>query len=314
VGASQAQVDALLRSWKKQNKTSVNSVDELLAALNQVNFWKNFNGESMGAENFQMISKRCPNLKKEVTTELFHVFDKDHDGQVSAKEFLTGVLEGQSTDPKKEAEMLFDGWDEDNSGSLSKDEVKKLWSTRRTGEHIILAYTARTLLHNTAISGNIGFLKIFPTLKRDQLETFASQTAAKGSKDYLNAVKTEEKKKLDSIVDAIFVKADTDKNGTLSKQEFIDFFTNEDTVSQIRDLSSTPESDALLEHVTISMSYGFLLGTSDEIAKKCGAKIKDLMEDKDHDDLGGIPADVWANVLHTLSSGLKEWVDEEKKE
>jgi len=224
LGATQGSVDALFRSWKKQNKTSLNSIDELLAALNQVNFWKNFNAGGIGVDDFAFISKRCPNLKKEITTELFHVFDKDHDGQISSKEFMTGVLEGQSTDPKKEAEMLFDGWDEDNSGSLSKDEIKKLWTTRRTAEHIVNAYIARREIHITAIAGNIGFLSIFPSLTRSQLETFASQSASKGSKEFMKGVKEEEKKRMDKVVDVIFEKADTDKNGTLSKQEFVDFF------------------------------------------------------------------------------------------
>jgi Ca2+-binding EF-hand superfamily protein len=299
LGATPEGIREILTVWKKRNQTSISSVDQLQASLDEVGFWKNFDAVGLGSEAFATISNQCPEFKKESAAELFHIFDKDHDGQISAKEFLTGVLESQTKDPRKEAELLFEAWDEDNSGTLSKGEVKKLWTTRRHAEFTLTAFTTRVLLHSSAIKFNVKYLEMFPDLTKEKLEAFAQQHASKGATDYITYIKAEEKAKIDTIVEKIFEKADTNKNGALSKDEFLNFFCDEETMSKIREMVTEDEkASKILENAVLDLTWQFLDSSSDEVAKKCAAKLKDFIQNGESDDLHGIPPEIWKKI-HT---------------
>jgi len=302
IGVNHNQAKDVLSLWKKKNKTSVNSVEEFSAALGEVGFWNNFESKGLGAEEFKRISKRCPNLKKELATELFHIFDKDHDGQVSAKEFMTGILESKTSDPKKQAELLFEAWDEDNSGTLSKDEIKKLWMTRRSSDIVLDSYMLRTMYHDMGLKINMGYLGIFPDLTRSNLEVFVSQTASKAAKEIMNIVRATEKLQIDKIVDTIFEKADTDKNGTLSKEEFVTFFSDKATVDDISSNSAENEKvDLLFEKVAHDMMYLFLMSSKDENAKKCAQFLKDSMS-PDEVPVPEVPIEILEKVVAATSA------------
>jgi Ca2+-binding EF-hand superfamily protein len=305
LGVSRDQVKEILVVWKKHNKSSINSLDEFQAALEEVGFWK-----KLGVVDFEEVSKHSPNYKKEVATELFHVFDKDHDGQITTREFITGVLEYDGDDPKKEAELLFEAWDEDNSGTLSKAEVKKLWVTRRAAEFIYTTFSIRKMFHSMAISRNSGYLAIFPNLTKEQLETFAQQKADKGANAYIGEIKAAEKAKIDTIVDKIFEQADTDKNGTLSKKEFVNFFSDNENLKQIRAMSRDDDkTDQLLDSTLINLSFEFLETSSDEVAKKCGKLLRTVSlkgEDPTPEEIGQIPSEILERVVEVFGNPAEE--------
>jgi len=279
-GANQEKVRELLELWKKTNKNEITSVEDLLQALETVGFWDNFTDSGMGNDTFKEVCGTCPEYKKIITTELFKVFDKNHDGKISIKEFLVGSLQSQDSEGTKEAEMLFDGWDEDSSGTLSKDEIKKLWQTRRSSEISVTTFVIRNQMHNTIITQNQIYVDLFPkVLSAENLEKFAKEKSIKDASDWIEYNTKHEHKCIDETVTKIFEKADTDKSGSLSKEEFIKFFCDTETLKEIRSTArENEEADKVFEERFKEGLYDFLRSSSDPKIKGCGEGVKFLIE------------------------------------
>jgi len=307
MGASQAKGREILDVWNKQNKTVLTSVEDLQQALDQVGFWNNFSSMGLGHDVFETITKRYPDFKKEVSTDLFKVFDRDSDGTVCAREFLIGVLQSQTTDRDKEAEFLFEGWDEDKSGTLDRDEVKKLWQTRRIGEINIASFITRLQAYDTIIRFNKRYLSLFPdNFKQADLEEFAIKKATKDATMWSDMIKAEEDLRINEIVNKIFEKADTDKNNNLSKEEFIKFFRDEATLEEIKELTVSEKIEESLEKALNESMWAFLHTSKSSLVRACGQKIKDTLQlDEDY----GIPEDVWKDVWKAFAATLDD--DEE---
>jgi len=48
------------------------------------------------------------------------------------------------------------------------------------------------------------------------------------------------------------------------------------------------------------LMWGFLSESTDVVAKACGKKLKESMEDGDNDELNGIPPEVWDKVAKSI--------------
>jgi len=189
--------------------------------------------------------------------------------------------------------MLFDAWDEDKSGTLTKPEIKQLWTNRLNLENVVASAMCEGTFLDTIYKLNNGYLDIFPSLKENDLDTFAIQTSPKLTKELMALQKANEKAHIDSIIDKIFEKADTDKNGTLSKQEFVTFFSNDETLAEMA-LDTSKEFDDHAEKSAYELGYGFLITSSDPVAKKWGEYLKS--ECKDESLLVGIPEDIKVKI------------------
>eukprot|EP01107_Rhizomastix_libera_P004272 TRINITY_DN17307_c0_g1_i1.p1 TRINITY_DN17307_c0_g1~~TRINITY_DN17307_c0_g1_i1.p1 ORF type:complete len:194 (+),score=42.76 TRINITY_DN17307_c0_g1_i1:1-582(+) len=130
---------------------------------------------------------------REFSDQLFGRFDRNGDGTMDIKEFLTmlGVTYGGSVDQKLRAS--FEMFDINNDGKLTQAEVREMF---------IMIVKQKWKMQN-------------PTTKTAPPE--------------MNA---DELKVVDEIIQNVFAKVDTDKNGTLDMEEFTSGFSKHPDVCQ----------------------------------------------------------------------------------
>jgi len=296
VGADSQKVRDLLVNWKKQNKTAITTIEDLQQSLEEIGFWEKFSDSGMGNENFQAVCKNCPNYKKDICAELFKVFDRNHDGTITAKEFLAGSIQSQDAEGTKEAELLFDGWDEDGSGTLSKAEIKKLWQTRRTSEISVTTLVIRNQAYEHRLSFGAQYLEAFPSdFTQEKLEKYATEKAASNTNEWIGINRATEDERIDQTVEKIFEKADADKSGTLSKEEFIKFFCDSTTLYEIRGGSHENEAaDKFFAEKYLEGFYGFLFETDNKKLNACGEAIRYILAPSGDSPL--VSVDIWEIV------------------
>jgi Ca2+-binding EF-hand superfamily protein len=237
VGASEDKVNELLASFKKQNITSLNSVEELEKALTQLGFWepfitetkeKNFLFENLPETSFLKFLQNSDKFKHQLSVELFQLFDQNHDGKVSIKELMTGVLHSRS-DRKKQTESLFHTWDQDGNGSLSRDEVKKMYYARRGWQQVIvlriLTISMQEPLADLLLNLAVHVADDLVPMMGDEakLHAFLDPRIDAIIQKLEGLQKAHEDKDIENILNQIFEHADTDKNGQISKEEFVKY-------------------------------------------------------------------------------------------
>jgi len=81
-------------------------------------------------------------------------------------------------------------------------------------------------------------------------------------------------------------------------------------MEEIRSINDNPESAILLEESSKELFYGFLLGSTDENAHKCGVKFQDSFNEKESEDLG-IPDDILEKVGNAFHEALEKLREDE---
>ena len=111
----------LRRAFTKAASTSTHSPGRLL--LDEDAFVGIFSG-------VQKNDNVTPKIPTEVARSAFRMFDRDGDGVVDCREFCVGVtLCSQHVSAKEKIQRMFDIFDVDSDGKLSKSEVRALLET-----------------------------------------------------------------------------------------------------------------------------------------------------------------------------------------
>jgi len=130
-----------LQSIKKiavafQQKTAKNEVktpEELLSLLEVVNYFemhkKNMLGKVSSNSDEEKMKRNLITFltdSKDYQTkkahELFKLFDRDHSGTISTKEFLSGIIVTLFGNPQERLQVEFDLYDADGNGVISREE------------------------------------------------------------------------------------------------------------------------------------------------------------------------------------------------
>jgi Ca2+-binding EF-hand superfamily protein len=148
---------------------------------------------------------------------LWDVLDTNNDGQIDFQELLMGIAMHTAASPSERAEFYFDIFDTDKSGSLSRDEVVKLWQKN-------LQVMMSSFKHDS-----LARLRQDPELNaEDQVDwTIADKVFDNVIQDFnkLNLAL--------QLTDAVFSHVDKDGSGTISKSEYMEFFSNEGVRSSL---------------------------------------------------------------------------------
>jgi len=155
------------------------------------------NGKTISAADMIRI------LRQEVVTELaeriVHCFDKNNDGSIDAREFLLMMSATRSDDPSQTARGLFKIYDKDDSGELDEGELIEFMSL-----------FARS--------------RIIQILNKLKAEAAADPTIAvedfDSQKDTVTLTDAQ-KEEVVKTAKAIMAQFDTDKNGSISLEEFV---------------------------------------------------------------------------------------------
>jgi len=155
--------------------------------------------------------------------------DTDHSGSITLKEFLTGFAVTTDGDSRERANLTFDLWDTDHSGTLSRNEVREGWlkgyyralQSQKISGALTLTYVSIEMILPSVFGE--GYAKIiqsiqphFPELFRRFIKEFGAtyETA-------IQVIGAEANK----IVDKIFELADTNHDQILSRAEYIEVFS-----------------------------------------------------------------------------------------
>jgi len=205
---------------------------------------KKLNGTIMGT-GFQrydklLLKELFSNHEYQVETSkiLFTMFDSDKNGTISVKEFLIGYIAHTITDLVERMSFFFDIWDSDRSNSINRSEAEEMWRISTRNE---LAFEKTSKLLKEYIVG-IAFSKssIFPRAH----QRAANEKVVAGMQklrplfdSYYNDILKIREDHIKDFIDKIFQLADTDKNGQLSREEFVQFFSNAQFALELQNMS-----------------------------------------------------------------------------
>jgi len=155
------------------------------------------NGKTVSREDMIRI------LKQEVVTELaeriVNCFDKNKDGAIDVREFLLMMSATRSDDPAQTARGLFKIYDKDDSGELDESELIE----------------CMTLFARSRIIQILNKLKMEAASDPSiAVEEFDSQSETVTLTDA-------QKEEVVKTAKAIIAQFDTDKNGSISLEEFV---------------------------------------------------------------------------------------------
>jgi len=247
-------VSKAVKAWKKaaqaqhqdEKTREIKTEAELGTLLDEVAFWDamKLSGQmgvkvrylAMGkifSKEYSMAKKLAeeafdyPEVRQEVLKSMFVSLDRDNSGSISREEFLQGVLNAKSSNRAKQANVTFDLWDVDNSGTLTKEEIKKKMDL---AIQLAFSVTISCLL----VTMGILYLDLLETdLKTPSKVRLGRQNEAlrwviARIKPSLQDSVTDAQKHVDTtpIVNKIFELGDTDKNGVLNRDEWIKYSTD----------------------------------------------------------------------------------------
>ncbi|KAH3744270.1 [FeFe]-hydrogenase, mitochondrial [Pelomyxa schiedti] len=159
----------------------------------------------------EAISANMPDVDflstKGFADELFWLFDRDHNGMVSKREFLSGLSILASGDPTERAKMLFTACDLNGDGQITKVEFIQALRVSMTSCISLIKVQLKSYIHKHPGS-KISFKMISKMIA----------TAV-----HVNA---------DQFAELAF-KADTDHNGTLSMEEWMSSFEKNAAISRL---------------------------------------------------------------------------------
>eukprot|EP01122_Echinamoeba_exundans_P005952 TRINITY_DN1614_c0_g1_i1.p1 TRINITY_DN1614_c0_g1~~TRINITY_DN1614_c0_g1_i1.p1 ORF type:complete len:243 (+),score=33.51 TRINITY_DN1614_c0_g1_i1:564-1292(+) len=148
---------------------------------------------------------------------LWDVLDTNKDGQIDFQELLMGIAMHTAASPSERAEFYFDIFDADKSGSLSRDEVVKLWQKN-------LQVMLSSFKHDS-----LARLRQDPDLSEQ-----AELDWNLADKVFDNVIQDFNKLNLAlQLTDAVFSHVDKDGSGTISKVEYMEFFADEGVRSSL---------------------------------------------------------------------------------
>jgi len=126
----------------------------------------------------------------ELAGMIFDVFDKDNNGIMDLREYLAMCGMTRAGTPEQRLAASFDLFDENSDGVISKDEVRA----------------------------------ILKMLVQQKMAIARFQQTGRKCSASSQSLDTKTLMSIDRIVDMTFAKVDTDKNGTIDKEEFIQGF------------------------------------------------------------------------------------------
>jgi Ca2+-binding EF-hand superfamily protein len=207
--------------------TTVEQLEEVLTKLDVLLAFTNmnvllFSSKETGAASQHALKRN--NISSAAVDDMLHsqemrqargeflmeLFDVNKDGEVSFQELLLGLAMQSEGSPKERAAFYFDVFDEDKSGSLSRDEVNKLHSMMfRSLYGMVSTGIVTELKHKPEVTA---------VLSDSDIRTFAN--------DIIKFLKSLglEKQLTDHVFDAI----DDDKNAQITKEEYTTFLADED--------------------------------------------------------------------------------------
>eukprot|EP00005_Dracoamoeba_jomungandri_P005160 CAMPEP_0174261336 /NCGR_PEP_ID=MMETSP0439-20130205/11370_1 /TAXON_ID=0 /ORGANISM="Stereomyxa ramosa, Strain Chinc5" /LENGTH=204 /DNA_ID=CAMNT_0015345793 /DNA_START=27 /DNA_END=641 /DNA_ORIENTATION=- len=181
-----------VKQWKEQYKIPKDKVKLTLKAF------RNQKGRdgTISREKFIEVMTEHGAADEEFANAIFESFDTDCSGAIDIEEYmaLMGVTFGGSVEEKLEAS--FNLFDKDGNGELDETEVEEM-----------LLMATRAVVR-----------KQFNASKHTQTNKVATGQTQVDIPDQL-------KEKIKAIVATIFEKVDTDGNGSISKEEFQEGFT-----------------------------------------------------------------------------------------
>jgi len=220
--------------------------------MTEVGFWETmkqtalqglkakYDAQSGGANAFKMAKKLIetvfdyPEVRQDIVHLTFVNLDTDKSGTISKQEFMNGYVFSNSKDLTKKADIIFHLWDEDNNGTLSRDEIKRKLE-------LSLELTFRMTASMTSAMLGVICLDLIeqanqtPSKKRKARQMEALRWVVTTVHPLIQTYMEATQKQIDStpIVDKIIELADTDKNGVLSREEWIEYSTNPAVQAQV---------------------------------------------------------------------------------
>ncbi|KAJ6240077.1 calcium binding protein [Anaeramoeba flamelloides] len=185
-------------SGYKLNKQQISSLEKKIKKLKGVKASKCH----LNANDLEQLF----DLDSDGAQSLLNALDLDNNGTVEWKELISGISILSSDSMDEKAKLLFDVWDADGNGVLDRDEIKQMFVSMFT-----LAATLSICDKFEQVKQNVG-----EEFNREDFET---------RKQIRMSLKI--KGDLEEAVDDFFKKVDTDKNGSISLDEFKNYCKTE---------------------------------------------------------------------------------------
>jgi len=243
---SEHDVKRLLAQWRKdfKGKDEISEPAQLLLLLNHVEFFKKqekalrtaimaqTSDPEVRALALDVVSKLVNEDHYQLVTseQMFAAFDKDKNHKVSFTEFASGFAVYSSGDAKEKATVLFNAWDEDGNGSISKEEARKTWFKSyeggfRAGVALGFSFASQILKQQLKTVVPPGKLNKLVEKFKDMFMSFCEEG--------LREVKAHQ----DEIVDKLFELADKNSDNVLSLDEFVAYSTDPAISGKVNELA-----------------------------------------------------------------------------
>jgi hypothetical protein len=195
--------------------------------------------DSEAAKNFDIRLRdkitADPEIEDMFYTHVLHMFDVNRDGTITLNEFVQGLSALTYGSRDEKAALLFSLSDDNGDGELSKDEIVKL----QKGVFRSLQVGFKVGF----IEGSKDILKPRGPLNRGEFETLLEALLRIFDLSSL----------LEFTADLVFSSQDKDKNGKISKEEYIEWYCNDAERTRIREQIAA-KMKPLLESKTLAVT------------------------------------------------------------
>jgi len=264
----------LMVQWQQlTNKTNyISSPEELLSVFQKVDYFVILKNQAKNEMRLTNVIANNKDFQLSIARSVYAFYDSDGDGKISFEEFAFGFLVHSTGDPLEKADLMFDLMDIDKSGSLSKDEVM-----RAVKQGIAIHKAVTTVTMQEIIAGLV-LAEVVPALNLKQrgFKPTEAEAVRKIIRNRLNKIVEkvfDESFKDDHslfLTEQIFEIGDCDRNGILSKSEYVKYATDPEMqleyvkrlgnlkiVPQVEDVFTDTDLEKLVEEIANDIQQHF---------------------------------------------------------